>query len=423
MGRADSPLRDRMVFVVGARRSGTLWLQRALECHPALVSAPTETYLFANGIEPLTQLFQHGSPASIAVAQTYMDRDDLIDALRDFCDRVFMGLRDQLRPNATHILERTPWHAKVLPLVGEIYPDAAVLHIIRDGRDVARSLVSRHWGPETYEDAAEEWRTTVEAARECGPSLARYREVRYETLIADPESQMLDIFEWLSLPATPATLAALRLEMTTPVNLRPEDSKVAAAKWESTLSHEDRRTVERVAGSLLVELGYATPDTLAKPAGEPGPAAPATKAPTRPLARRIARRLLRRGHSRPVGPAPATDGSGQGNQRVLDVLLECCAGRVVDAAALQFSPTAMIRSIVGDQSWRARGADAVERVLAEMRDDGARSARLISADCYPLGVTVTAIVDNEARDGGRMRRVVVAEFRDGAVAGLAYYRE
>ena len=413
-----------MIFLVGARRSGTLWLQRALACHPDLVTVPSESYLFTNGIDPLTELFQHGSPESIAVARTYMDRDDMIDALRDFCDRVFVGLRDQIHPNATHILERTPWHAKVLPLVGEIYPDAAVLHIIRDGRDVARSLVARHWGPDTFEEAAQEWQSTVEAARYAGPSLARYREVRYESLIADPEAQMLDIFEWLRLPATPETVDAMRLEMKTPVNLRPEDSTVAAAKWESTLGAADRRTVERIAGSLLVELGYATPESLADSAATRGPVTPApapAPAPTRTLARRVAGRLLRRLRHRPVGPQ-ATDGSGQGNQRVLDVLLECCAGRQVDTAGL-FAPTAMIRSINGDDSWRARGADAVERVLAEMRDDGSRSARLISADCYPLGVTVTAVINNEAGDGGRMRRVVIAEFRDGAVTGLAYYRD
>lgn len=400
-----------MVFVVGARRSGTLWLQRALECHPALVAAPTETYLFTHGISPLTELFQHGSPASISVGKTYMDRDDLLDALRDFCDRVFVGLRDQLRPDATHILERTPWHAKVLPLIGEIYPDAAVLHIIRDGRDVARSLVSRHWGPDTYEDAAQEWRETVEAARHDGPSLARYREVRYEDLLADPEARMVDVFDWLDLPATPATLEALRLEMTTPVNLRPEDVKVAASKWEGSLSEADRQTVERVAGPLLVELGYATADTLAKPAGPPN------------VAKRLARkaRQLRSDPGRP-GTSPVTDGSGQGNQRVLDVLLECCAGRVAETAPALFGPTAMIRSITGDDSWQARGPDAVERVLAEMREDGARLGRIIRTDGYPLGVTVTAVVDNEARDGGRLRRVLTAEIRDGLVAGLAYYR-
>jgi hypothetical protein len=401
-----------MVFLVGARRSGTMWLQRALACHPDLLSVPSETYLFTHGVDPLTQLFQHGSPESIAVAKTYMDRDDLMDALRDFCDRVFIGLRDQLQPLATHVLERTPWHAKVLPLIGEIYPDAAVLHIIRDGRDVARSLVSRHWGPETYEEAADEWRTTVEAARNAGPALARYREVRYESLIADPEPQMRDIFAWLSLPPTEATLEAMRREMRTPVNLRPEDSTVAASKWESTLRDEDRRTVERVAGTLLVELGYATPDTMAAPEASPN----------------VAKRLLRRARHQPStrqatdGPAPATDGSGQGNQRVLDVLLECCAGRVVDTAGM-FAPTAMVRSVKADETWQERGPEAVERVLAEMRDDGGRSARLIGADCFPLGVTVTAVINNEARDGGRMRRVLIAEFRDGAVTGLAYYRD
>ena len=55
--------------------------------------------------------------------------------------------------------------ATELDLIAEIYPDARVLHIIRDGRAVTRSLLALPNGPSTIEDAAEEWRESVAAFR------------------------------------------------------------------------------------------------------------------------------------------------------------------------------------------------------------------------------------------------------------------
>src|SRR5437588_5130521 len=78
----ESPLDGRMIFLVGARRSGTNWLQRTLATHPAIVSVPSETHLFSHGIAPLAERFHHGAPTSTHTGAMYVDRQRLLGALR-----------------------------------------------------------------------------------------------------------------------------------------------------------------------------------------------------------------------------------------------------------------------------------------------------------------------------------------------------
>jgi len=86
MSRADSPLRGRMIFNVGSRRSGTFWLQRIVTAHPEVAAVPSETNLFSGGIATLFECFQHSLRSSAKVGEVYVERDATLDAVRDLCD-------------------------------------------------------------------------------------------------------------------------------------------------------------------------------------------------------------------------------------------------------------------------------------------------------------------------------------------------
>src|SRR5437764_15470939 len=111
VGREDSELRGRMIFVVGARRSGTNWLERILTAHPGVVAMPSETYLFSHGIAPLAERFQHANPGSPAIGRTFIERARFLDAVRDLLDTVFSERAHRAGAEARYLLERTPWHA------------------------------------------------------------------------------------------------------------------------------------------------------------------------------------------------------------------------------------------------------------------------------------------------------------------------
>src|SRR5213076_1354071 len=75
VSRAESPLRGRMIFNVGSRRSGTFWLQRIVTAHPEVSAVGSETHLFSHGIAPLAERFHHAALGSGQVGSTFIERD------------------------------------------------------------------------------------------------------------------------------------------------------------------------------------------------------------------------------------------------------------------------------------------------------------------------------------------------------------
>ncbi len=251
---ARSPLFRRMIFNVGARRSGTFWLQRLVTAHPTVGSVPSETHLLSHGIAPLLDRFQHEDPESPEVGRVYIERGKLIAALRAFCDEVFAEF---LGEGQTRVAERTPLHVLHLDLVAEVYPDARFVHIIRDGRDVARSIAAQTWGPSDVADAAGEWQRCVAAGRGSRLSADRYLEVRYESLLADPTGEIERLYRWLDLPADDSDLAYPLAESTRLENVDTRGvGGVAFQKWRQTFDARDLAAFNSVAGDLLAELGY-----------------------------------------------------------------------------------------------------------------------------------------------------------------------
>jgi hypothetical protein len=425
MARSDSPLEGRMIFLVGARRSGTNWLQRIVNAHPDVVGVPSETYLFSRALAPLTEHFQHGAAGSYSLGVIYMERAAFLDALREFCDATFMGLIETLDPNAARLTERTPEHSTCLDLIGDVYPDAHVVHIIRDGRDVVRSLASQHWGPGSIRAAAGEWRTSVERARKESARLRHYTEIRYEELLADPRSQIARLYECLDLPCDDAILDAAVIEADVPFNVDPGFATVGVGKWESRFSPADIAEFEAVAGPLLAELGYEAPPPGGTPAHLSPAAAEATAdeadpapAPRRSLLRRLAGRLLRR-----PGPdfAQLTHDAIFGTQALADQFLGAVAVRRFEDLGALFTPSAHIRIVGEDEVWQGRGAAALQRLTETLATDPVLEGRQVRGDVHPAPGLFTVIAAYSTEQETAERTFVIGA-ENGRISRLVYYR-
>ncbi|PYX37710.1 MAG: hypothetical protein DMG81_13490 [Acidobacteria bacterium] len=99
----------------------------------------------------------------------------------------------------------TPDHLLAIPRIKETIPNALIVHIIRDGRDVALSLEKQGWirplpwdqGKE-LQAAALYWEWIVNTGRAHGRALgADYKEVRYEDLVDDPNATLAGLGEFI----------------------------------------------------------------------------------------------------------------------------------------------------------------------------------------------------------------------------------
>lgn len=420
MGRADSPLKGRVIFVVGARRSGTNWLQRILSAHPDVAAMPSETYLFSHGVRALAERFQHTTPGTLQTGLTFMDRDVFLDAARDFTDRVFEERLRSVQPPATYLVERTPWHVYHLDLIADLYPDAPVVHIVRDGRDVTRSLLSKEWGPDTMTAAAEEWRSSVAAGRRAGASLLpRYLEVRYEDLFTEPEDGIRSLFERLGLPSAPNALERAAIEARTAFNVDPMSAQIGTGKWRADLSTEELRAFDRIAGPLMEELGYQSEqpvaarrgETLARVVTDLGARARGARGPGVFMSALFDQALRRR--------------SAAALQRtvVLAQRLEEQLARGRDAALEDLLRDDALVEIVDDGSAeRSRGRLGVERLRESLASHRDRGLRPVTGRVEVSHTMFTVVGTYRLDDGTLWARTLVVTLHGQRVSRLIFHR-
>jgi Sulfotransferase family len=216
MGRQGSPLQGRVIFVEGAPRSGTTWLVTLLATHPQIAGVQAESHLFDFGVDRLFDNIEGRDPVYRGL-QLYLDREELLDLVRELCDGVLSAMRSHVSVGSTppFVVEKTPisgrHNAFDLERKREVYPDAWYIHIVRDREAVIRSLMRAPWMPDrSYAACAAHFDHTVGRARETLGDLPRYREVSYEELRSDPAGCCKELFDWLGVAAGEDVLDTVR---------------------------------------------------------------------------------------------------------------------------------------------------------------------------------------------------------------------
>src|SRR5262249_2793019 len=105
-----------------------------------------------------------------------------------------------------------------------LLPEARFVHLIRDGRDVALSMMRLNavWAPQTAAMAAYRWTSVIAGAREGARGGRHYLEVRYEDLGLAPEPALRRVRGFLARPFAPA-----RLDYGNPERPRVQEIKMA----------------------------------------------------------------------------------------------------------------------------------------------------------------------------------------------------
>jgi hypothetical protein len=100
--------------------------------------------------------------------------------------------------------EKTPEHTGHLARIRRLFPDAKVLFLYRDGRDVALSLAKAPWMPPDLEVGFMVWlyyqRIVLQAMSSNMPG---FHFARYEDIVANPEQQFSEILSFLGVPDEP----------------------------------------------------------------------------------------------------------------------------------------------------------------------------------------------------------------------------
>ena len=269
------------VFVLGCPRSGTTLLYHMLLSTRNFVMYPTESQAF-NLLEPrfgnlrvprnrrrLLAEWEKSSLFTCTGLEAAQVEKDTAD-----CENVGSFLRKIMESMARkqgvqRWAECTPDHLLALPRIKQTIPDALVIHIIRDGRDVALSLAKQQWirplpwdRDKQLHTAALFWEWIVSRGREHGKALGGdYKEIRYEDLVDDPRSTLASVGQFIGQDLDYDQILRVGIG-----SVRKPNSSFGkegsngnfrpVARWKKSMTPALLGQIEALIGNTLVDLGY-----------------------------------------------------------------------------------------------------------------------------------------------------------------------
>lgn len=274
------------IFVLGCGRSGTTLLRLMLNSH-SRIGIPGETWYFpelhadraaigdwpdaewrgrlTERIAGLPVFAQLGVPSELLRSQLETVTRDEWPLVIASANLAFACCERKARWG-----DKTPGYVRCLPLIKHLFPDAKILHVIRDGRDVVLSFLQQSFGPNGVLEGADYWRADVERGRRDGRQVfgASYHEVRYEELVADPERVLRGVCNAIGEAYEPGMLEYhesahryLMDEQQWHDRTRSAPTRDRTERWRGEMSSSDQALFELAAGALLEELGYALTNT------------------------------------------------------------------------------------------------------------------------------------------------------------------
>lgn len=254
-----------IAFIVGVARSGTSILGELVAAHPEV------KYIFESYVPwRIVGRGVNGSDRFTADQATPMVRS-------------FIRWWFRWRKGSARILvEKNPRNILRIPFLRAVFPEAKIVHIVRDGRDVACSLVpglgGRWWAherPPQWRDIFIRYQGVIRCAHAWNEIVRTgladlvgvpHLQIRYEDLVAQPHAVARQIFEYLGLPLHPAVSEfCCNIQNSTEGSYQAKyqsvwcrrDHRQRVGRWRENLSEELQREVLKILEPTLRSLGYA----------------------------------------------------------------------------------------------------------------------------------------------------------------------
>ncbi len=283
-----NPTKSNPIFIIGVHRSGTTLLRFMLSSHPNIYIPPESDFI------PRFFLRYPQRELSSSDIRRYLDiifrqyrfvedwkgkPPDPVDFVHllnghrtpaTFLDLLYRLYAHQ--NNAVRWGDKTPIYTSYVDLLHTIFPDAQFIHMIRDPRDLALSMVEHYRGREFHVDiyfAAKNWLRRTLKARQDGAVLGnnQYLEIFYEDLVNQPEQNLVKISNFIGEDFAPEMKAQHIMAQ----EIIPDDSHFfknvrlpvntnSVYRWKKELSQADLATVQIITGPLMEELGYPLAD-------------------------------------------------------------------------------------------------------------------------------------------------------------------
>jgi len=298
-------LDDNPIFIGGDGRSGTTLLNVILDCHPKLSVAPelhfTGDKIVNLGPYALQALelirgggrlpngqravdapeWKPGIQFILRTQRTGLTIDEIESCihesiastnsdLEEFSDRC--DLVQRLGQTLQNNDQKERWGFKIMKEIRNplkymnVWKNCQLIHIIRDGRDVAASQMTDHgsWGYNQVNKAAEKWVKLIKSARNNSKNVSYY-ELRYEDLVFNTSECIHGICDFLGVGFDDSMMQHqkqkhrfYKTKVAHPSRkrtMKAVDNR-AIGRYKQDLTQEQIEVFETIAGDMLESLQY-----------------------------------------------------------------------------------------------------------------------------------------------------------------------
>lgn len=238
------------IFLIGAERSGTSLMRLILDHHPQIAFQ----FEFELAVDCV------GNNGEFPAIEEYIDWLDTnrifhhsqysINPALDYPHLVNDFLRQKQAKSGNKPILGATVHRHYARLQ-HIWPAAKYIHIVRDGRDVAQSMVGMGWAGHPWVSCAK-WLESEQEIEALKSKIApeNWIEIRYETLLENSEAELDRICQFMGTRFDPKMFDYIRNS-----SYEKPDPKLAY-QWRRKMPERDLRLVESRIGDMLLARGY-----------------------------------------------------------------------------------------------------------------------------------------------------------------------
>lgn len=234
-------------FLIAPVRSGSTFLQLMLDSHPNIVNPGECDFLFSevtdDGTAPDIDQYQEW----LEFDRIFLDKKLDVDPSIGYPQLIDSFVNQMQQPGSALVMN-VHHHFYRIP---KVFPHAKYIHLIRDGRDVARSCIGMGWvgnvyyGIDIWRDAETAWDRLKETLQPF-----QYLEIKYEDLLEDVESGLGQICQFLGLEYSKSMMDyASKSTYSLP-------DKSLSYQWKTKCSGRELSLVESKVGQMLLNREY-----------------------------------------------------------------------------------------------------------------------------------------------------------------------
>ncbi len=250
---SEKPIK--MLFIIGAPRSGTTMLERMLSAH-SMIQGGAEPHLLTplayTGYWDKVDNAPYDHILSSLAQRTFVEElpngeQDYWKACRAFCGVLYSSLVST--SGKSICLDKTPAYALILPFIKKVFPDAGYIVLTRHPLAIFSSFANSFFDgdyqlAQDHEPLLNKYIPNM-AAFLRDDTVSKFH-VRYEGLVSNPESWMRDICKYLNIPFEPEMIeygqanSKKRKGLGDPVGIHQHarPSTTSIAKWIGDLTSD-----------------------------------------------------------------------------------------------------------------------------------------------------------------------------------------